>query len=1108
MSISTPSNGKNAPPCDHDAESRRIGAANETSLAFIGGHQPTWMLSSSASSLPTKCPTGIRKKKHFSKPVPNKLSLEKIINATVPVRQAQTKQDSQPSPEVVETSSTDSLPSLAEKSPERILSGQSNVEHASSPSPSPPAAPNPVNSGLVTKESPQVGSSGPFPSPVSKPVNSGPVTIESPQFISRGPFPSPPPALPMESRNPQIEQVAGQVTLQDACANDGHVVSDTAIPRPHLDRSLPYRNSGSSHTPAICQASPPLPQQDGSWQQPAQQLPRQITVGGAVYQLMEPAPVPNLNKPQLHTNAPASIACGTSPYRHPPDMQVQPGMSMHPDNLAIWRQRLVEYINHPKGPNHDATFLEAWRCSALLDACQFNDVFFLALHQFYCLWSINPGFLCSILPSSSHGHLGPSFGLLTTVLKPNTDIRQHHLSWFAYYPYSLVPPAQTYPSFRETSIQVVRFLVSFALNWSKWLTSVRNRRYPIMVQELKECFNCSSLGVQILLFTYSWRLLGAGNKLIAEEFGNVFQADRENEKQAEMHPGSPRVHETRKNIRQSYITITNHMISQSNITMAAARFTAAQTESSSVASVNQSYNPTVLSPVTSTAFAASLSPHDTSSPGTQFVQGQSPNVPWQSQFSPPNVIPQTRAVASAAPVGQHPREAGLVPGQTPISGQQRLVQSPRIKTTSRHLSHPGSLVGRPTSQIVKNRSFSLERPSQKKLVANTHAVMARGRSATPRGRLSTAPLREADYPRSQYDWTSVQSGLHLARSRSPQRVSAEGPGTRYYQYLDRFAVKPTVLFRQNGAIQTFDFAVTSTEFAERSQLLRAEEAKVHQYRQGALRYRLRLSGQLPENKTTCIADWASSPCVWPLEVYIKFNDEAVFPLRPQHFHQNLPIELTDMIRQGFNTVKISLPENTENYKETSVYHLAVEVIKTMDHESTFAMVMELEAFSVEQTEKEIERRLRPDDSDDVIVQDDSLCISLTDPFSASMVKSPVRGLRCKHIECFDLEIWLQTRRGKPSQSKTEPALADGWKCPLCGEYAGPLGLRIDAYFVRLRKALIDAGKGQTKSIRVTQDGNWTAIEEPKDDDDGENDGSTQKSPQKRAEPAIIEILDD
>lgn len=302
--------------------------------------------------------------------------------------------------------------------------------------------------------------------------------------------------------------------------------------------------------------------------------------------------------------------------------------------------------------------------------------------------------------------------------------------------------------------------------------------------------------------------------------------------------------------------------------------------------------------------------------------------------------------------------------------------------------------------------------------------------------------------------------------------------------------------------------MTSTEFAERSQLLRFEEAKVHRYQQGSLRYRLRLSGQLPEDTTTCIADWASSPCVWPQEVYIKFNDEAVFPLRPQHFHQNLPIELTDMIRQGFNTVKISLPENPENYKDTSVYYLAVEIIKTMDHESTFAMVMELEAFSVEQTEKEIEKRLRPDDSDDVIVQDDSLCISLIDPFSASMVKSPVRGLRCKHIECFDLEIWLQTRRGKPSQSKSEPARADEWKCPMCGEYAGPLGLRIDAYFVRLRKALIDAGKGQTKSIKVTQDGNWTAIEEPQDGEDGENGGSVQKSAQKRAEPAIIEILDD
>lgn len=107
MSISTPSNGKNAPPCDNDAESRRIGAANKTSLAFIGGQQPTWMLSSSASSLPTKSPTGIRKKKHFSKPVPPRLSLDKIINATVSVQQGQTTQDSQPSLEVVETGCTD-----------------------------------------------------------------------------------------------------------------------------------------------------------------------------------------------------------------------------------------------------------------------------------------------------------------------------------------------------------------------------------------------------------------------------------------------------------------------------------------------------------------------------------------------------------------------------------------------------------------------------------------------------------------------------------------------------------------------------------------------------------------------------------------------------------------------------------------------------------------------------------------------------------------------------------------------------------------------------------------------------------------------------------------
>lgn len=377
-------------------------------------------------------------------------------------------------------------------------------------------------------------------------------------------------------------------------------------------------------------------------------------------------------------------------------------------------------------------------------------------------------------------------------------------------------------------------------------------------------------------------------------------------------------------------------------------------------------------------------------------------------------------------------------------------------------------------------------------------------------RFSTAPLAEAECPQSPYDWTSVQSGLHLVRSRSPMRVSAGVPGVRYYQFLDRFAIEPTILRPNKGTIQVFDFTVTAAEFADISQAVRSEEIRIHQFRQGSLRYRLKIIGQLPKDKTSDVVDWATSPCVWPTEIYCIFNGKSVFPRRPQHFHQHLPIELTDTVQQGFNTLKISLPQTTDNYKAVSTYHLAVEILSTMDHESTLALVDELGRISAEQTRSELARRLRPSDSDDIIVQGDSLCISLMDPFSASMVELPVRGMRCKHVECFDLEIWLQTRRGKPSQSLTEPALADGWKCPICGEDAGPRSLRSDEFLMEVRKSLVEAGKIQTKSINVTMDGNWTANEEDKDeDDDGADGGSvtTTMAPRK-AEPDVIEILDD
>lgn len=92
MSISSPSDGKVIPPPNDDVESRRVGAANETSLAFIGGRRHSWM--QSGSTLPPVVrthATGIRKKKQPSKTLAKNIPLRTIIkdNMTPEQNQAQ-----------------------------------------------------------------------------------------------------------------------------------------------------------------------------------------------------------------------------------------------------------------------------------------------------------------------------------------------------------------------------------------------------------------------------------------------------------------------------------------------------------------------------------------------------------------------------------------------------------------------------------------------------------------------------------------------------------------------------------------------------------------------------------------------------------------------------------------------------------------------------------------------------------------------------------------------------------------------------------------------------------------------------------------------------------
>lgn len=79
------------------------------------------------------------------------------------------------------------------------------------------------------------------------------------------------------------------------------------------------------------------------------------------------------------------------------------------------------------------------------------------------------------------------------------------------------------------------------------------------------------------------------------------------------------------------------------------------------------------------------------------------------------------------------------------------------------------------------------------------------------------------------------------------------------------------------------------------------------------------------------------------------------------------------------------------------------------------------------------------------------------PITIERIKTPVRGAKCKHLQCFDLESFVVNKCGA---------------CPVCGgELAQPAELFVDAY---VTKVLADAGPTATE-VSFDESGAWRVV---------------------------------
>ena len=372
----------------------------------------------------------------------------------------------------------------------------------------------------------------------------------------------------------------------------------------------------------------------------------------------------------------------------------------------------------------------------------------------------------------------------------------------------------------------------------------------------------------------------------------------------------------------------------------------------------------------------------------------------------------------------------------------------------------------------------------------------------------------------------IRSPLLIPVTASPNAVTKEDPSLRYYQAVRSFALNPSKV-SANTPLSRFEFRIPEADF----QLIpkdgppSSSQLAIRHFRRGTLQYRLRCV-QLKKSEAVCSTpDWIVADTVWPEGACLDINKNHLEIRRKNHHGKDLPIDITAYVRaagpNSANQISLSIIRGRTKMKEFS-YFFAVEVVEILQHGQILYMCQQ-NRIPANQTLDKIKKSLASshNDDDEIAMVSSDISVDLSDPFTARIFETPVRGRSCLHRECFDLETFLITRNSKPKRPQ-QPCMIDVWKCPLCGRDARPYSLQIDDFLASVRAKLAQEDNLDVKAIWIDADGNWRPKEIPRssakrsypdDSDDSSDDEGIRKqravsaSNHLKSVKRVVEVID-
>ena len=700
------------------------------------------------------------------------------------------------------------------------------------------------------------------------------------------------------------------------------------------------------------------------------------------------------------------------------------------------------------------------------DACQHNDLFFLLLNQLFCSWSMQNQNL-SFLGLDSLCDIG--FRVLELLFGSNRGIHTELVAFLAGWPNSLYS-LRVSPELNQWTANIGTFLPHFGTGWEDFRQQCLAREFPPTAREVDEHFRIplaivlpraifSSIQKQIYP-TAPDRASTAVFELFCQDQTQYFvQLQRVRDRRNLV----PLVQHTSAFFQQYRGTLIKYWptMSDSRGIHGTAPLSSVQRQADyslstghSASSITNGEYPVVTSSHVNSA-AARINSHM-----TKFAVA--PASFSQAERREGSISTMEGNTANALPQAGHLRSASFqMDGVGPIqSDYMRMQNSVAISGPAPATTYGSSSVAPAArdDQIVRPDPPPLDPPT---LLPNILRLPA----------FITNPVPE-------------QEALHQIHLRQPATEFEGAEGTtvsRLYQYIASLAWGPH-LVKTVVSFFSIDFELAEEVINRRAGIIEPAEGSFQLAKRilstESTLFNLRClqwkSNDMPADEPV----WASTPTYWPQHIFISVNDTHLDMRRKRHHRVDLPIDVTSYVRPGLNNVKVSI--HSDKGDDGKQFALAVEVIAFRDSQQVQAMPYRVPVENALKAIIELMQSPENEDEDDMQVVNDSITLSMTDPFSATMVNTPVRGASCKHKECFDLQTFLASR---PSDCKDALTSVYAWRCPICGLDARPSSLVIDGFLQRVREDLVIAGETEARAIVVSPDGTWKVKPEENQDTD-------------------------